>query len=181
MASECLHTVRTDPRMVGFVGNRAIGEKSFAADFARLEPQPLFFGTSYDNLQDRDMGGCPAAQYRPRSHRGRVKSHSSRSRPSRTTPASQACAVAAAVLATVIHEEPENTQCACGCQLQHIGEDICEKLDYTPGVFTVEQYVRGKWACRKCQTDPGTGACPSDRQRHTDSGPTGACDGGEIR
>lgn len=53
---------------------------------------------------------------------------------------------------TVIHHEPKNTQCACGCQLQRIGEDVSEKLDYTPGVFTVEQHVRGKWACRQCET-----------------------------
>ena len=53
---------------------------------------------------------------------------------------------------TVIRHEPENTQCACGCQLQRIGEDVSEKLDYTPGVFTVEQHVRGKWACRECET-----------------------------
>ncbi|SDI14457.1 Transposase [Pseudomonas panipatensis] len=53
---------------------------------------------------------------------------------------------------TVIHHEPDNTQCACGCQLQRIGEDVSEKLDHTPGVFTVEQHVRGKWACRQCET-----------------------------
>src|SRR3546814_6706418 len=53
---------------------------------------------------------------------------------------------------TVIRHEPENTQCACGCQLQRIGEDVSEKLDYTPGVFTVEQHFRGKWACRQCET-----------------------------
>jgi transposase len=53
---------------------------------------------------------------------------------------------------TVIRHEPEDTQCACGCQLQRIGEDVSEKLDYTPGVFTVEQHVRGKWACRQCET-----------------------------
>ncbi|WP_426144026.1 IS66 family transposase [Pseudomonas sp. DWP3-1-2] len=53
---------------------------------------------------------------------------------------------------TVIRHEPENTQCACGCQLQRIGEDVSEKLDYTPGVFSVEQHVRGKWACRQCET-----------------------------
>jgi len=53
---------------------------------------------------------------------------------------------------TVIHHEPDNTQCACGCQLQRIGEDVSEKLDYTPGVFAVEQHVRGKWACRQCET-----------------------------
>ena len=53
---------------------------------------------------------------------------------------------------TVIRHEPESTQCTCGCQLQRIGEDVSEKLDYTPGVLTVEQHVRGKWACRQCET-----------------------------
>jgi transposase len=53
---------------------------------------------------------------------------------------------------TVIHHEPESTECSCGCQLQGIGEDVSEKLDYTPAVFTVEQHVRGKWACRQCET-----------------------------
>src|SRR6195952_5289694 len=53
---------------------------------------------------------------------------------------------------TVIRHEPENTQCVCGCQLERIGEDVSEKLDYTPGVFTVEQHVRGKWACRQGET-----------------------------
>ena len=50
------------------------------------------------------------------------------------------------------HHEPENTTCACGCELQRIGEDISEKLDYTPGVFTVERHIRGKWACSQCRT-----------------------------
>ena len=39
-----------------------------------------------------------------------------------------------------------------GCQLKRIGEDVSEKLDYTPGVFTVEQHIRGKWACAQCET-----------------------------
>ena len=47
---------------------------------------------------------------------------------------------------TLIHHEPENTQCRCGCQLKRIGEDISEKLDYVPGEFTVERHIRGKWA-----------------------------------
>ena len=36
--------------------------------------------------------------------------------------------------------------------MKRIGEDIAEKLDYVPGVFTVERHVRGKWACAKCET-----------------------------
>ncbi len=37
----------------------------------------------------------------------------------------------------MIRHEPENTQCACGCQLQRIAEDVSEKLDCTPGVSTL--------------------------------------------
>lgn len=51
-----------------------------------------------------------------------------------------------------VHHEPESTTCTCGCALKRIGEDVAEKLDYVPGVFTVERHVRGKWACAKCQT-----------------------------
>lgn len=51
-----------------------------------------------------------------------------------------------------VHHEPENTTCSCGCALERIGEDVAEKLDYAPGVFTVERHVRGKWVCAKCET-----------------------------
>jgi transposase len=53
---------------------------------------------------------------------------------------------------TVLHHERENTTCACGCALKRFGPDISEKLDYTPGVFTVERHIRGKWACARCQS-----------------------------
>lgn len=53
---------------------------------------------------------------------------------------------------TEIRHEPESTDCACGCQLKRIGEDVSEKLDYTPGVFTVERHIRGKWVCDGCET-----------------------------
>lgn len=51
-----------------------------------------------------------------------------------------------------VRHEPDSTTCRCGCQLKRIGEDIAEKLDYQPGVFTVERHVRGKWVCNRCQT-----------------------------
>jgi transposase len=51
-----------------------------------------------------------------------------------------------------IRHEPENTTCSCGCALKRIGEDVAEKLDYVPGVFTVERHVRGKWVCAHCET-----------------------------
>jgi transposase len=53
---------------------------------------------------------------------------------------------------TEIHHEPDNTQCTCGCQLKRIGEEVSEKLDYMPGVFTVERHIRGKWVCDQCET-----------------------------
>jgi len=51
-----------------------------------------------------------------------------------------------------VRHEPEDTTCGCGQALQRIGEDVSEKLDYTPGVFTVERHVRGKWCCAGCRT-----------------------------
>jgi transposase len=51
-----------------------------------------------------------------------------------------------------IHHEPESTTCGCGCAMKRIGEDVAEKLDYQPGVFTVERHIRGKWVCAHCET-----------------------------
>ena len=51
-----------------------------------------------------------------------------------------------------IRHDPASTTCACGCQMKRIGEDVSEKLDYVPGTFTVERYIRGKWACAQCET-----------------------------
>ena len=51
-----------------------------------------------------------------------------------------------------IRHEPDSSTCQCGCAMKRIGEDVAEKLDYVPGVFTVERHVRGKWACAQCET-----------------------------
>lgn len=53
---------------------------------------------------------------------------------------------------TDIHHDPDATTCQCGCELERVREDISEKLDYMPGVFTVERHIRGKWVCRQCET-----------------------------
>ena len=62
---------------------------------------------------------------------------------------------------TDIHHEPDSTTCACGCQLKRIGEDVAEKLDYVPGVFSVERHIRGKWACAKCEVLTHVAAGPN--------------------
>ena len=51
---------------------------------------------------------------------------------------------------TLIHHEPQDSHCQCGCALKRIGENASEKLDYTSGAFTVERHIRGKWACEGC-------------------------------
>ena len=51
-----------------------------------------------------------------------------------------------------IRHEPDSTTCGCGCQMRRIGEDVAEKLDYVPGVLSVERHIRGKWACARCET-----------------------------
>ncbi|MFH3825543.1 IS66-like element ISAba46 family transposase [Acinetobacter pittii] len=51
-----------------------------------------------------------------------------------------------------IEHEPASTQCACGCQLRRIGEDVSEKLHFRPAQFYKEQHIRGKWVCDQCDT-----------------------------
>ena len=51
-----------------------------------------------------------------------------------------------------VRHKLQNTVCGCGCALKRIGEDVSEKLDYTPGVFHVERHIRGKWVCAQCET-----------------------------
>ena len=50
-----------------------------------------------------------------------------------------------------VRHEPQSTTCGCGTPMQRIGEDVAEKLDYQPGVFTVERHIRGKWVCKCCE------------------------------
>ncbi len=48
--------------------------------------------------------------------------------------------------------EPADTTCGCGEPMQRVGEDVSERLDIVPAEFIVHRHVRGKWACRYCQT-----------------------------
>jgi transposase len=41
--------------------------------------------------------------------------------------------------------EPDSSTCTSGCELKRIGEDVSEKLDCTPGVFTAARHARSKW------------------------------------
>ena len=51
-----------------------------------------------------------------------------------------------------IRHEPEDTTCGCGTPVQRVGKDVAEKLDFQPGVCTVERHIRSKWVCKCCET-----------------------------
>jgi transposase len=51
--------------------------------------------------------------------------------------------------------ELEDTSCPtpdCRRPMTRIGEDVSERLDIVPAEFFVHRHVRGKWACKCCQT-----------------------------
>jgi transposase len=50
------------------------------------------------------------------------------------------------------HHEPESTTCGCGQPMTRIGEDVSERLDIVPAEFFVHRHIRGKWACKCCET-----------------------------
>lgn len=111
----------------------------FAKRSEQLSPDQ---GSLLDDLLDTDIAAIEAE----------LKALSPPAKPAEPRQQPKRATLPAQFPRTVIRHEPENTQCTCGCQLQRIGEDVSEKLDYTPGVFTVEQHVRGKWVCRQCET-----------------------------
>ena len=51
-----------------------------------------------------------------------------------------------------IRHDLESTSCSCGCAMRHIGDDVSQKLDYTPGTLTVENNIRPKYVCDTCKT-----------------------------
>ena len=50
-----------------------------------------------------------------------------------------------------VRHEPHSATCTCGCQLKFVRDEVSEKLDYTPGAFTVERHVRPILACPLCE------------------------------
>lgn len=50
------------------------------------------------------------------------------------------------------HHELTDTLCPCGAALERIGEDVSEQLDCVPAQFFVHRHIRGKYACRCCQS-----------------------------
>jgi transposase len=56
---------------------------------------------------------------------------------------------------------PESMRCAhCAKDLVRIGEEVTEELDYEPAKHFVTEYVRGKYACRACESVAPTAPLP---------------------
>jgi len=61
----------------------------------------------------------------------------------------------------VIEPEPEEKVCAeCNHDKDKIGEEVTEKLEYTPASFYVKRYVRPKYGCKTCDNTIVIGALP---------------------
>jgi transposase len=45
----------------------------------------------------------------------------------------------------------EENICACGFQMEKIGEEVSEKLEIVPAKLTVKRIVRPKYACKHCE------------------------------
>jgi len=84
-----------------------------------------------------------------------------------------------------IRHEPHTSTCrcgcGCGCAMKRIGGDASEKLDYVPGVFTVERHIGGKRVCTRCATLVQEPVAPHIIDKGLpDDGPPRAGAGGQI-
>jgi transposase len=126
------------------------------AQFGRRSEQlPSELATVLDEAIDTDLAAVElevkaATEAETEAETDRIAAQPAEPRTPKATP--KRAPLPAHLPRTEIRHEPEATVCACGCQMKRIGEDVAERLDYTPGVFTVERHVRGKWACEQCET-----------------------------
>jgi transposase len=107
---------------------RQLFEETLAADQADLEAQLAAL-----KVASKEPGNTPDS------------GHDSRSKPKRQ-------ALPDHLKRVEHHHEPQNTTCECGQAMVRIGEDVSERLDIIPAEFFVHRHIRGKWACKCCQT-----------------------------
>ena len=61
--------------------------------------------------------------------------------------------------------EPEERECeSCGRELERIGEDVTEELEYLPASFNVIEHIRVKRACPCCKNGVFQGKLPPGAQ-----------------
>ena len=55
----------------------------------------------------------------------------------------------------------EEKRCSCGCEKQHIGDEVSEQLDIVPAVIQVLQHHCKKYACKNCEGQMQTASLPA--------------------
>ncbi len=64
----------------------------------------------------------------------------------------------------VIIDIPEEEKtCACGCEMEKIGEEVTEKAEHIPARYRVERHIRPKYACKSCEGAESEGVHPTIR------------------
>jgi transposase len=53
--------------------------------------------------------------------------------------------------------DPEDLVCTCGETKSLIGQEVTERIDYTPSSVWVNEHIRRKYACRQCQGEVAIG------------------------
>jgi transposase len=62
--------------------------------------------------------------------------------------------------------------CLCGCEKQHIGDEVSEQLDIVPAVIQVLQHRRKKYACKKCEGQLQTASLPPQPSPKSNASPS---------
>jgi transposase len=134
-ASEAEHRIEYLEEMVRLLKNEIFGRKSEKGSVADSRQFLLFDENQDDNAEAEDQS----------TDRQQVAGHS-RKKPIRKPLPAELPRV------EIVHDldEAEKT-CSCGCQLSRIGEEVCEKLRYTPATLVVERHIRPKYACKQCE------------------------------
>lgn len=112
------------------------------------------FGSSQESLETQQPLFAALAQDTAQEDRAAAQAQQPEAAPAPTKPKRQAVRQALPeALPRVEHRhELEQTLCECGQTLQRIGQEVSEQLDCVPAQFFVHRHIRGKYACRCCET-----------------------------
>lgn len=63
---------------------------------------------------------------------------------------------------TCYHDIPDKHCPCCGLEMQHLGDEIKEQLEYEPAQMYVNQHIRPNYVCSKCKNGVVTAKLPED-------------------
>jgi len=134
-SEESQHRIDYLEEMVRLLKNEIFGRKSEKRPFDDSRQFPLFDEPQEDIAAASD----PSEAARP------VSGHTRRKPVRKPLPADLQ-------RVDIVHDIDESEKvCPCGVPLSRIGEEVCEKLRYTPAQLIVERHIRPKYACKQCE------------------------------